>query len=269
MCGVTGTENVTPSAAAAAATSQSSPDRSVRHFPNPRFLCPACSFYCTRRSWGLWLPSSALADVPGGRRAEPTGESADQRCVTAAFLSAASRVASCANGYRGVSEKSPASAPDFINARTGVPQCGQQHFAAQIRQWSRALTSGASRYFGVHHEPSTSGGVPAPDNRWQRELSIGHGGSVQVVLHISVAPRGNVGRVFHSPVLFPDNGAGYRHASRRQQTLHSLFFEVSDPLLTQRNGSEAAHAAVLSPVPAHRGHAVSLTDDDVSATSPE
>ena len=40
---------------------------------------------------------------------------------------------------------------------------------------------GPAGILAVHHEPSTSGGVPAlPDNRWEQEAERhpGHGGSV-------------------------------------------------------------------------------------------
>ncbi len=80
-----------------------------------------------------------LADVPVRRRAEPAGESADRRAFFPAvprrlFSVRCFRVASCTNGYGGASEKIPPRQRQcFINARTGVPQYGQQHLAAQIR----------------------------------------------------------------------------------------------------------------------------------------
>lgn len=44
---------------------------------------------------------------------------------------------------------SPGERQRLDDARAGVPQRGEQHLAAQIwHEWSRALTSGASRYFG-------------------------------------------------------------------------------------------------------------------------
>lgn len=42
------------------------PDRSVRHFPNPRFLCPACSFITLfHGDFQCGHHRLQLADVPG------------------------------------------------------------------------------------------------------------------------------------------------------------------------------------------------------------
>ncbi len=58
-------ERTSPSAAAAATASQSGPDRSVRHFPDPRFLCPACSFITPfRGDFQCGYHRLQLADVP-------------------------------------------------------------------------------------------------------------------------------------------------------------------------------------------------------------
>ena len=49
------------------------PDRSVRHFPDPRFLCPACSFITPfQRNFQRCHHRLQLTDVPGvGERNQP------------------------------------------------------------------------------------------------------------------------------------------------------------------------------------------------------
>ena len=58
------------------------PDRSVRHFPDPRFLCPSCATVTPLHGYFQCCHHRLqLADVPS-QRAEPAGESADRRAFS-------------------------------------------------------------------------------------------------------------------------------------------------------------------------------------------
>ncbi len=176
-----GTENVTPSAAAAATASPNpGPDRSVRHFPDPRFLCPACSFITPfHGDFQCCHHRLQLADVPGvGERDQPVSllTGWHSSCRPARLFSVRCfRVASCTNGYGGVSEKSP----PRVSASASLIRAPVFHRVAssilrrKIRDIMKQGThlGSSADISAVHHEPSTSGGVPElPDNQWQQEV---------------------------------------------------------------------------------------------------
>lgn len=115
------------------------PDRSVRHFPDPRFLCPAGSFITLfQRNFQCCDHRLQLADVPGvGERNQPVSLLSQLAFFLPSwrlFRSVVSGSQAAQTDTEARAKNPPASAPVcFINARTGVPQCGQQHLAAQIR----------------------------------------------------------------------------------------------------------------------------------------
>lgn len=87
------------------------PDRSVRHFPDPRFLCPACSFITPfQRNFQCCHHRLQLTDVPGvGERNQPVSLLSGRRssCRPGGFFGPLLQSTSCTNGYGGASEKSP------------------------------------------------------------------------------------------------------------------------------------------------------------------
>ncbi|RFN19377.1 hypothetical protein CFSAN002061_07786 [Salmonella enterica subsp. enterica serovar Heidelberg str. CFSAN002061] len=108
----------------------------------------------------------------------------------------------------------------FINARTGVPQCGQQHLAAQIRD---VMEQGAhfrgQQVFGQfimnHRHLAECQRCRIIDGNRKLSGIPGMVDRCRQVLHISVHSTGKRRAGFPQPGIFPDNGAGYRHASRR------------------------------------------------------
>ena len=114
------------------------PDRSVRHFPDPRFLCPAGSFITPfQRNFQCCYHRLQLADVPGvGERNQPVSLLAGwhSSCRPGGFFGPLFQGRKLHKRIRRRERKIPPRQRQcFINARTGVPQCGQQHLAAQIR----------------------------------------------------------------------------------------------------------------------------------------
>ncbi len=97
----------------------------------------SCLFVYYAVPWGfsVWPPCLQLADVPGvGERNQPVSllPAGILPAVLAAFSVRCFRVAAAQTDTEAQAKNPPASAPVLINARTGVPQCGQQHLAAQI-----------------------------------------------------------------------------------------------------------------------------------------
>lgn len=114
------------------------PDRSVRHFPDPRFLCPAGSFITPfQRNFQCCDHRLQLADVPGvGERNQPVsllGRLAFFLPSWRLFRSVVSGSQAAQTDTEARAKNPPRQRQCFINARIGVPQCGQQHLAAQIR----------------------------------------------------------------------------------------------------------------------------------------
>ncbi len=247
------------------------PDRSVRHFPDPRLSC-LFVYYAVPWDFQCGPPSSAYwLDVPS-RRAEPAGESAARRFFLPSsrlfFSVRCFRVASCTNGYGGVSENPRVSASASLMRAPVFRQCGQQHLrrADPGRNGAGRLLQ-ASRFKQFIMEPSTSGGVPAlPDNRDGNRLSgirawwIGAGRCCISVF----TPRGNVGQVFHNPVFsrITELVTATRPDGDKQNPSGYCFGELKIALLTQ-HGLRTAHRCLQIPVPAHRGHGAFPIDDDV------
>ncbi len=148
------TENVTPSAAAAATASPiqvltvlsvTSQIRAFSVLPVRRL----------RRSMGIFSVATIVCSwlTYQESRAEPAGESADRRAFFPPswrlFRSVVSGSQAAQTDTEARAKNPPRQRQCFINARTGVPQCGQQHLAAQIRDVMEQGTHfGASRYFG-------------------------------------------------------------------------------------------------------------------------
>ncbi len=114
------------------------PDRSVRHFPDPRFLCPACSFITPfHGDFQCGHHRLQLADVPGvGERNQPVSllTGGHSSCRPGGFFCPLLQSGQLHKRIRRRKRKIPPRQRQcFINARTGVPQYGQQHLAAQIR----------------------------------------------------------------------------------------------------------------------------------------
>ena len=141
VCGVTGTENVTPSAAAAATASQSSSLTVLSSTPEIRAFS-VLPVRLLRRSVGISSAAThhlQLADVPGvEERNQPVSSAAQLALFLPSwllFLSAASELPTAQTDTRRRKRKNPPRQRQcFINARSGIPlQCGQRHLTAQIR----------------------------------------------------------------------------------------------------------------------------------------
>ncbi len=114
------------------------PDRSVCHFPDPRFLCPACSFITPfHGDFQCCHHRLQLADVPGvGERNQPVSLLTGRRssCRSGCLFGPLFQCRKLHKRIRRRERKIPPRQRQcFINACSGVPQCGQQHLAAQIR----------------------------------------------------------------------------------------------------------------------------------------
>ncbi len=114
------------------------PDRSVRHFPDPRFLCPSCATVTPLHGYFQCCHHRLqLADVPGVReRNQPvsllTGGHSPRR--PGSFFGPLFQGRKLHKRIRRRKRKIPPRQRQcFINACSGVPQCGQQHLAVQIR----------------------------------------------------------------------------------------------------------------------------------------
>lgn len=193
-----------------------SPDRSVRHLPAPRALCPACSFITPfHGDFQCGHHRLQLADVPEvGERNPPVSllTGGHSSCRPGCFFGPL---------FQGRKRKIPPRQRQcFINARTGVPQCDQQHLAARLRDvmeqgahfrgqqvfWQLIMNhrhlAECQRCRIIDCNRKLSGILGMEDRCWQ-------------VLHISVHSTGKRRAGLLQPGTFPDNGAGYRYASRR------------------------------------------------------
>lgn len=201
------------------------PDRSVRHFPDPRFLCPACSFITPfHGDFQCGHHRLQLADVPGvGERNQPVSLLPGGRssCPPGGFFGPLFQGRKLHKRIRRRERKIPPRQRQcFINARTGVPQCGQQHLAAQIRD---VMEQGAhfrgQQVFGQfimnHRHLAECQRCRIIDGNRKLSGIPGMVDRCRQVLHISVHSTGKRRAGFPQPGTFPDNGAGYRHASRR------------------------------------------------------